>query len=101
MNDAVVKFICEKHSSDGIEFVCEKYGSNPFYDKWKRGRPTNEAKYKRELFHKWNSTHIKLYPELYPSFTLFLNRNINNDITVVNANGEKRVQIRYTQRNTQ
>lgn len=50
--------------------------SNPYFEKWKRGRPSNSAIEKRKLSDLWITAYRKKYPHKYPFITALLEMNI-------------------------
>lgn len=68
--------------------------TNPYYERWKRGRPSKEAKEKRLLSDKWNQEQREKCPESKP----FLSRLLSDNPTALNTINGK-IKIRYVPRN--
>ena len=72
-NNLTNKITTQKHnwiaSSDMMNFLKPtiEINKNPYYQKWKRGRPTKQMIRQRELWQKWeleNNDTIKLFESL-------------------------------------
>ncbi len=68
----------------------EKYGTNPYFEKWKRGRPSKEAIAKRKLANYWRDCHKKQHPDLYP-FTNYLLNCDDNGKVIKSENSKGRI----------
>lgn len=68
--------------SDTTTFEVTKHGINPYWESYKRGRPTEAQRRKRVLYHTWNKKHRELYPEMQPSLSFLLDEKSKSEITV-------------------
>lgn len=57
-----------------------KLDISPFYEKWKRGRPSKEQLKKRELHHEWFKQRIKKYPHKYPMLSFLMSDTPHNTL---------------------
>lgn len=49
-----------------------KLDVSPYYEKWKKGRPSKEQLNKRGLHHEWFAQRIRRYPHKYPMLSFLL-----------------------------
>lgn len=76
-------------------FYTDSDFTNPYYEKWSRGRPTKEKIERRKLSIEWEQRQIKEHPERYPFLTFLLTK----PTPIVKSKGKQRtVRILYKSR---
>lgn len=72
---------------------------NPYYEKWKPGRPSKAAKEKRAKSDEWFKAYREAHPEEFPMITFLTSEVAQTPGIFFRGTGRRNVQIKWQPRN--